>query len=75
MSSPHYSSGQEIHDGDRVRHMGQPGRIAFVIERKEFLPEFPAEQWSHYQRGFMVQEDRGQLFMYEKADEDLQLAE
>jgi hypothetical protein len=63
LNSLHYRSGEEIHAGDRVRHRGHLTRIAFVIDRKEFTPEFPAEQWSHYEHGFMVREDAGEFFM------------
>ena len=68
-----YSSGDEVHIGDRIRYAGSLGTIAFVIDRAEYSPEFPAEHWSHYGTGFMIQCDSMGLVMLKESDEDLEL--
>jgi hypothetical protein len=64
----HYVTGEEIHVGDQVLHMGRPGEIAFVIERDEYSADFPHEAWQHYGHGFMIKDEFG-LFMYEEAED------
>lgn len=68
-----YQTGDDIRVGDRVRHAGQLARVVAVISRNEYAPGFSREDWAQYQQGFVVQQDDGQLFMYDQADEDLEL--
>jgi hypothetical protein len=68
-----YATGEEIHAGDRIMHAGQPARIGAVLSRSEYTPEFSEERWAMYREGFIVQEDNGQVFMYEHANEDIEL--
>jgi hypothetical protein len=65
--SKQYVTGEEIHVGDQVRHMGRPGEIVFVIGRDEYSPDFPREAWIHYGHGFMVRDQFG-LFKYDEAE-------
>jgi hypothetical protein len=67
-----YHSGEEIHAGDEIRYAGHPGKIVFVIDRNEYLPDFPAKDWSHHSTGFMIQTPAYALVMLNKADEDLE---
>ena len=68
-----YESGEQICVGDRVRHAGRLGSIVAVIDRGEYAENFPSAEWSNYQRGFIVKDDSGELYMYDVADEDLEL--
>jgi hypothetical protein len=67
-----YHSGEEIHAGDEIRYAGQPGKIVFVIDRNEYLPDFPAKDWSHHRTGFMMRMATMGLVMLDAADEDLE---
>ena len=72
-TAPHYSSGEDVRCGDAVSYAGQRGTVVFVIDREEYTPEFPAADWSHYGRGFMLRFENSALLMLEQADEDLVL--
>ena len=66
---PCYSSGDEIRVGDQVDHPGPAtGVVVFVLERGEFAPGFPAEEWSYLESGFMVQDPDGTLIFYPEPD-------
>ena len=67
-----YQSGEEIHVGDRIRYAGHAGTIVFVIDRREYSPEFPEKDWSDHRTGFMIQTPAYGLVLLEKADEDLE---
>lgn len=69
----HYISGEEIHVGDRVLFGGHPATVVAVIARGEYEHGFVAEDWSSYDRGFLMRTDDGQLYMYDYADEDVEL--
>lgn len=68
-----YKSGEQICVGDRVRHAGRMGSIVAVIDRRQFAENFPAAEWAKYQHGFIVQDDSGEVYMYDEADEHLEL--
>jgi hypothetical protein len=68
-----YQSGEEIHVDDQIQYAGHPGKIVFVVDRREYSPEFPEKDWAHHKTGFMVQTPAYGLVMLEKADEDLEL--
>ena len=70
---PLYCSGPEVHCGDLVTYNRQPATVVFVIERGEYTADFPADDWSHYGRGFMIRFENSALLMLEDADEDLVL--
>jgi hypothetical protein len=70
---PCYISGEKVRCGDAISYNGQAGTIVFVIERGEYTPDFPAADWSHCGRGFMVRFQNSALLMLEDADEDLVL--
>jgi len=74
-SRPTYQSGEEIRVGDRVDYAGGPGRVVFVIATGSFSPEYPEEQWSHLDAGFMVETRAYGLILLDEADEDLMLVE
>lgn len=73
MKDQRYSSGEEIHIGDRVMYAGSLGVVVFVIDRAEYSSGFPAEHWSGYGNGFMIQDEGIGLVMFDEADEDLKL--
>ena len=73
MKDQRYYTGEDIHIGDQVTYGRSPGTIVFVIDRSEYSPEFPAEHWSHYATGFMIQCDSMGLVMLQEPDEDLEL--
>ena len=73
MAAPRYTTGEEVHVGDEIRHAGEPARIVAVMSRGEYSPEFSKEGWSHYEKGFLVRDAHGNVFMYEHANEDLEL--
>jgi hypothetical protein len=69
MGDPRYQSGDEVHVGDRVSHAGHPGVVGFVVDRDEYSPEFPREQWQEtaaaHGGGVMIRQDHdGDLFLY-----------
>jgi len=66
-----YDSGEEIHAGDYVYHMGRPGRVVFVIDRDEYSAEFPREAWQRYGHGFMIKDQFG-LYKYDEPEEVIQ---
>ena len=68
-----YSTGEEIHGGDRVRYVGCSGTVVFVIDRNEYSPEFPVGHWSSHSSGFVVQTSALGLVLLLAADEDLEL--
>ena len=68
-----YSTGEEIHSGDRVRYAGCSGTVVFVIDWSEYSPEFPAEYWLSHGSGSMVQTNAFGLILLPEADEDLEL--
>jgi tRNA G37 N-methylase TrmD len=69
----HYVIGEEIDVGDHVLLGGHPATVVVVIGRAEYDPESIAENWSDHEGGFLMRTDDGQLYMYEYADEDIQL--
>ena len=66
---PRYSSGEEVIVGDRIQAEGPPGSVVFVIERDEWSPSFPREQWGYLGSGFMVLEDDGTLIHYSETND------
>jgi len=67
----HYLTGEEIHAGDAVNHMGRPAQVVFVIQRSEYLIDYPRDEWQQYGAGFMIKDDSG-LYMYEEADDAIE---
>ena len=60
-----YSTGQEIHVGDRVSYNNQRGRIVFVADRGEFEKGY---EWKDYSSGLMVEFDNGARLLLEAPD-------
>ena len=65
-----YSTGQEIHVGDRITYNKQRGRIVFVADRGEYAEGY---EWKDRSSGFMVEFDNGARLFLEAADEKLAL--
>ncbi|HLH54900.1 MAG TPA: hypothetical protein VKY92_14920 [Verrucomicrobiae bacterium] len=55
----HYSTGEEVHAGDRVRHNGSYATVVFVSdgELEEFSPGY--EEYTGSSRGLVVCDDDG----------------
>jgi RHS repeat-associated protein len=68
----HYIDGSEIHIGDRVRFGGHPATVVVVIGRGEYAPGFLADDWTDYERGFLIRTEDRQLYMHDYADEDIE---
>jgi hypothetical protein len=66
MSGPRYPSGEEIHAGDRILFGGQPARIIFVTQRKEYAEGVLPSDWD-FVRGdtIGVQFENGRIVMYD----------
>ena len=47
--------------------------IVFVIDRKEYSPDYPESDWSKYGTGFMIETPAFARVMLDEADEDLEL--
>jgi hypothetical protein len=72
LSEPiHYSSGEEVHAGDRVQYDGTFATIVFVSdgETEEFQPGF--EDHSGADRGVVFQDDDGVTTQIGEPDERL----
>jgi ketosteroid isomerase-like protein len=69
----HYESGEEVHVYDRVVNVGVEGTIVFVIDRGEYSDRFPEEAWAYLGRGFMIEEDDGNLIYYPEPNGCIQL--
>ncbi len=56
-----YSSGEEVHAGDRVLYRGNYGRVVFVTDgdNSEALPGY--EDYSGYDRGIVISDDDGAI--------------
>lgn len=67
-----YTTGEDIHVGDHVKHAGRPAVVVAVISSGEFSADFSKAGWSHYKKGFIVRDDDGQVFMYDRPNEDLE---
>lgn len=61
-----YSTGREIHVGDRVSYNNQRGRIVFVADRGEFAKGY---EWKDYSSGVMIEFDNGARLLLEAADD------
>ncbi len=46
------------------------GTVVFVIDNNEYTPEFPADEWNHYGKGFMIKLMDGTLIMYDNTNDD-----
>ena len=68
-----YTTGEEVHAGDRVQHRGDYGRVVFVTdgEAVEFSPGY--EDYSGSERGVMICNDDGALTFLSEPDEYLSL--
>lgn len=67
----HYSSGEEVHAGDRVQYDGTFATIVFVSdgESEEFQPGY--EDYSGTSRGVVIQDDDGATSQLGDPDERL----
>ena len=68
---PTYTTGEAIRTCDRISYAGRLGRVVFVIDTRSYSAEYPGEQWSYLERGFMVDAEGYGLVFHEEADEDL----
>lgn len=64
-----YRDGTEIRVGDRVFYHGQPGRIVIVVERGEYDPAYPKEEWADIAAGLMIEFDSGGILHFELPDD------
>lgn len=66
-----YSSGEEIHAGDRVLYRGNYGRVVFVTDgdSSEALPGY--EDYSGYERGIIISDDDGTIESLSEANDEL----
>jgi hypothetical protein len=56
--------------GDTVADRGGlKGRIVANIDRDEFSPECPKEQWAYLNHGVLVETEEGGLVHYENAEQ------
>jgi hypothetical protein len=69
-----YTDGQNVSVGDRVELWNsQQGTVVCSIDDDKFTSEFPRSEWNYLKSGFLVRTDDGELFHYEKPDEDFKL--
>jgi len=61
-----YSTGQEIHVGDRVSYNKQRGRIVFVADRGEFAKGY---EWKDHSSGIMIEFDNGARLLLDASDD------
>jgi hypothetical protein len=60
-----YSDGNEAWVGDRITIDGRYlGHVVACIDRGEYSPEHPKEQWGYLAKGIMVNTDFGGLVHY-----------
>lgn len=60
-----YADGNEAHVGDHLLIDGQyHGEVVACIDRDEYSPNRPREQWAYLARGVMVDTDFGGLVHY-----------
>ena len=67
----HYSSGEEVHAGDRVQYDGTFATIVFVSdgESEEFQPGY--EDYTGNSRGVVIKDDDGATAQIGEPDERL----
>lgn len=67
----HYSSGEEVHAGDRVQYDGSWATIVFISdgETEEFEPGY--EEYSGSSRGLIIRDDDGGTSQIGDPDERL----
>ncbi len=63
-----YSSGREIHVGDRVTYNNQRGQVVFVADRGEYAEGY---EWKEYSSGIMIVFDNGARLRLDAADDML----
>jgi hypothetical protein len=63
-----YSSGREIHVGDRVTYNNQQGQVVFVADRGEYAKGY---EWKEYSSGIMIVFDNGARLRLDAADDML----
>jgi len=70
---PHYLSGDEVHEGDRVSYKGTMATVVFVTdgETGEFAPGY--EDYYGHDPGVMISDDDGELTFLPEPGEDVQL--
>jgi hypothetical protein len=68
-----YVDGQEIHVGDQVLFGGRAATVVVVLGRDEYAPDFRPDDWTEYERGFLLRTVDGHLYMQDYADEDIKL--
>ena len=71
----HYSTGEEVHAGDRVWYNGAYATVVFVSdgELEEFSPGY--EEYTGSGRGLIVCDDDGEITSVGDPDERLSLVE
>ena len=68
-----YSDGRAIAVGDRVRLWDdQYGVVVCSIDTGEFNTDYPKNTWAYLKSGILIKTDDGELFHYDKSDEDLE---
>lgn len=71
-NSPNYSTGEEVHLGDKVLYMNRPAVVVFVIERDEFWADFVSQRdWykTEFKNGIMLDTVAAGLVLKRNADE------
>jgi hypothetical protein len=70
-----YSSGEEVHAGDRVRYQGTVATVVFVTDgdEGEFAPGYT--DYQGHERGIMLCDDDGGLNFLSEANEELEFIE
>jgi hypothetical protein len=62
-----YPSGEEIHAGDQIVFSnGMPARVVFVVELKEYTPEYPEADWNFVDGGIGVVHSNQNLMVYDE---------
>ena len=72
-SDTHYSSGEDIRPGDRVRSGDWAGVVVLVLGIRSAASGYAPAEWAHMGRGFLVEYDRAGLVFADSADADLEL--
>jgi hypothetical protein len=67
----HYSSGEEIHAGDRVQYNGSYATVVFVSDgdQEEMFPGY--EDYAGFSRGLVLRDDDGGTSTVGEPDERL----
>jgi hypothetical protein len=69
-----YADGRPAAVGDRVKLWDDEyGTVVCSIDTDEYTKKYPKGAWAYLNSGILIRTDDGELFHYDKADEDLEL--